>query len=594
MSDFSPYIEQIRVRLKVSEVIGKDVKLTRKGHEFSGLCPFHNEKTPSFTVNDAKGFYHCFGCGAHGDIITYTMHRQAMNFVDAVKHLANLTGVILPEKNERKETAEGAEYFKLLEEACLWYQENLKKSFGDEALSYLKHRGFSEQIIEEFKIGFSPSRNHGVPSLYQTFLARGFSKNSMLSSGLFIQTEDQREPYDRFRGRVMFPISDLKGRVIAFGGRILGDGQPKYLNSSDTDFFHKGQILYNYAQAIKHINKEQPLIVVEGYSDVISLSKAGWKAVVAPLGTALTVEQLQLLWKRNSQPFLCFDGDDAGLRASFRAAERALPLLSSQKTLKFVNLPRGEDPDSFLKSYGKEALEKIFSSPSSFVETLWQSLLSSESFSQNITPEEKAAFKNRALELIEKIEDSQVKYFYQLDFNERLRNLWYKSFKPRKSEKVASYQVSSVRKDGLLKKNSLSQKILLATLINHPTLLHEVAEQFAAIEFTEKEWNDLKHYLLETFNGKGENLKLALQMAGFGSILESILEKSLYLHAPFVAEGTDQALVLERWNELWHRSIYQELMKKDLKNSSEDMKASFDQKAWQKFKALKSSLTPVD
>jgi DNA primase len=594
MSDFSPYIEQIRVRLKVSEVIGKDVKLTRKGHEFSGLCPFHNEKTPSFTVNDAKGFYHCFGCGAHGDIITYTMHRQAMNFVDAVKHLANLTGVILPEKNERKETAEGAEYFKLLEEACLWYQENLKKSFGDEALSYLKHRGFSEQIIEEFKIGFSPSRNHGVPSLYQTFLARGFSKNSMLSSGLFIQTEDQKEPYDRFRGRVMFPISDLKGRVIAFGGRILGDGQPKYLNSSDTDFFHKGQILYNYAQAIKHINKEQPLIVVEGYSDVISLSKAGWKAVVAPLGTALTVEQLQLLWKRNSQPFLCFDGDDAGLRASFRAAERALPLLSSQKTLKFVNLPRGEDPDSFLKSYGKEALEKIFSSPSSFVETLWQSLLSSESFSQNITPEEKAAFKNRALELIEKIEDSQVKYFYQLDFNERLRNLWYKSFKPRKSEKVASYQVSSVRKDGLLRKNSLSQKILLATLINHPTLLHEVAEQFAAIEFTEKEWNDLKHYLLETFNGKGENLKLALQMAGFGSILESILEKSLYLHAPFVAEGTDQALVLERWNELWHRSIYQELMKKDLKNSSEDMKASFDQKAWQKFKALKSSLTPVD
>ncbi|MBY0461552.1 MAG: DNA primase, partial [Alphaproteobacteria bacterium] len=345
MSDFSPYLEQIRARLRVSEVIGKDVRLIRKGHEFSGLCPFHNEKTPSFTINDAKEFYHCFGCGAHGDIVTYTMHRQGLNFMDSVKHLADLTGLILPEKNEKKETAEGEEYFTLLEEACLWYQENLKKSLGDEARTYLEHRGFAGKTIEEFRLGFAPDRNQGFPSLYQTFLTKGFSKKAMLSSGLFIQSEDKREPYDRFRGRLIFPILDLKGRVVAFGGRTLGEGQPKYLNSSDTAFFHKGQILYNYANAGKQVTKDQPLIVVEGYCDVIALSQAGWKTAVAPLGTALTGEQLQLLWKRNPQPLLCFDGDNAGLRAAFRAADRALPLLSSQKTLKFINLPKGEDPD---------------------------------------------------------------------------------------------------------------------------------------------------------------------------------------------------------------------------------------------------------
>ncbi len=594
MSDFAPYIEQIRARLRVSEVIGKDVRLIRKGHEFSGLCPFHNEKTPSFTINDTKEFYHCFGCGAHGDVITYTMHRQNLSFMDAVKHLANLTGVILPEKNEKKETAEGEEYFTLLEEACLWYQENLKRSLGDEARTYLKHRGFLEKTIEEFRLGFAPDRNKGFSSLYQTFLAKGFSKRAMLSSGLFIQSEDKKEPYDRFRGRVMFPILDLKGRVVAFGGRILGEGQPKYLNSSDTVFFHKGQILYNYSNAGKHVNKDQPLIVVEGYSDVIALSEAGWKTAVAPLGTALTIEQLQLLWKRNPQPLLCFDGDNAGLRAAFRAAEKALPLLSSQKTLKFINLPKGEDPDSFLKSKGKEALRKIFSTPSSLVDTLWQGLLFSEKSLENADPEEKASFKKNALELIEKIEDSEVKYFYKLDFNERLRNLWYKPFRSRESLKTGSNQVLFSKKDGLHKKNSLSQKILLATVINHPTLLHEIAEQFAIIEFERKEWADLGDYLLESLNGDVQDLKLALQTKGFGSILEEILDKSIYVHAPFAGEGTDPAVALERWRELWQRATYQELMKKDLKHSTEDMKTSFDQKAWEKLKALKANLTSLD
>lgn len=592
MSDFSPYIEQIRARLKVSEVIGKDVRLIRKGNEFTGLCPFHNEKTPSFTINDAKEFYHCFGCGAHGDIISYTMHRQGLNFTDAVKHLASLTGIILPEKVEKKETKENEEYFALLEAACSWYQENLKRSIGDMARTYLKERGFNDKIAEEFRLGYAPDRSQGFPSLYQAFVNKGFAKKTMQSCGLFLETEDKKEPYDRFRGRLMFPILDLKGRVVAFGGRTLGNGQPKYLNSSDTAFFHKGQILYNYANASKCANKDQPLIVVEGYFDVIALAKAGWKTAVAPLGTALTVEQLQLLWKRSSQPLLCFDGDDAGLRAAFRAAEKALPFLTSQKTLKFIALPKGEDPDSFIKANGKTAFQKIVTAPLSLAETLWNSLLLSEKSLENAGPEEKAAFKKKTLDLIETIQDSQVKYFYQLDFNEKLRNLWYNSFKSSQALKPSFTQAFFQKKDSLNKKNSLSQKILLATIINHPTLLNEIVEQFAVIEFERKEWADLKQYLLENFHEDDKSLKLALQTKGFGSILREMLDKNLYIHAPFASEETDPTVALARWKELWHRAVYQELMKKDLQNSTENMKTSFDQKAWEKLKALKINLTP--
>jgi len=593
MSDLSPYIQQIQGRLKVSEVIGKDVRLIRKGHEFSGLCPFHQEKTPSFTINDMKGFYHCFGCGAHGDVITYTMHRQGLGFMDAVKHLAELTGVVLPKKSERKEEAHNPQYYDLLEEACRLYQENLKLSLGEEARDYLNHREFSKATIETFRIGFSPDKNFNSKSLYQTFLGKGFSKEILLSSGLFIQPEDKREPYDRFRGRLMFPILDLKGRVVAFGGRTLGNGQPKYLNSSDTPFFHKGQILYNYANAQKQVTKDQSFIVVEGYCDVIALWQAGWKTAVAPLGTALTDEQLQLLWKRHPQPLFCFDGDNAGLRATFRAAEKALPFLNSEKTLKFSYLPKGEDPDSFLKSQGKAPLSKLLESSSSLIETLWQSVLFSEEPSSSPTPEEKAALKKNALALIEKIEDPEVKYFYKVDFNERLRNLWYKPYKSREAEKPGVPLASLDRQSGLHKKNTLFQKILLATVINHPTLLHEVAEQLASIEFEKKEWDELKSFLFESLDKEPEDLKLFLQTNGFSSILETIFDKNIYVHAPFAQKGTDSLVALEKLNELWQKTEYQELIKKDLKSSTEDMKTSFDQKAWEKLKALKTSLASL-
>jgi DNA primase len=588
MADLAPYLDQIRSRLKVSEIVGKDVRLTRKGNEFSGLCPFHKEKTPSFTLNDAKGFYHCFGCGAHGDALHYVMQRSGMNFMDAVEHLAQLAGVVLPEK--KSISSDGKVYYEILRTACEWYEENLKRSMGEIAREYLNRRGFTLEIIEEFHLGFAPDKNQSQPPLYKILLEKGFQREKVLSSGLIIQPDDGREPYDRFRGRVMFPIHDLKGNVIAFGGRVLGDGQPKYLNSSDTSVFHKGQILYNFAQAQRHVTKDQPLIVVEGYFDVIALHQAGFKAAVAPLGTALTEEQLALLWKRNTQPLFCFDGDSAGLSAAFRAAKRALPLLTSEKTLRFCYLPKGEDPDSFLKTYGKEAFVNVLNSSGALSETLWNSLMMAHQPSAESPPEEKAAFKKNVNTAISEIVDADVRHFYFEDFNEKLRKLWYKGKTASFTERSSAKPMATLIQGHVLKKNMLSQKILLATLINHPTLLYDIAEQFALVEFGKESWQQLKQHILQNLDSGHTSLKEELHLKGFSSILEEVLDKKIYIHAPFAQEGTDSKVALERWQEIWHRVAWQESIKKDIKSSSESMKVSFDEQEWQKMKALKSSL----
>ncbi len=589
MSDLAPYIEQIRSRLKVSEIIGKDVRLTRKGNEFSGLCPFHQEKTPSFTLNDVKGFYHCFGCGEHGDIFKYVMQRSGVEFMDALQHLAQLAGVILPEK--KAISSDGKVYYDILKAACEWFEENLKRSPGEGAREYLERRGFTQKTVEEFRLGFAPDKHQNQSSLYKVLLEKGFEREKILSSGLIIQPEDDREPYDRFRGRVTFPIQDLKGNVIAFGGRVLGNGQPKYLNSSDTSIFHKGRILYNFAQAQRHVTPDQSLIVVEGYFDVIALHQGGFKTAVAPLGTAVTEEQLELLWRRSQQPLFCFDGDLAGLRASFRSAKKALPLLTSEKTLRFCYLPKGEDPDSYIKAHGKEALAAILNSSSSLSESLWNSLMMDHQPSPESTPEAKAAFKKNVLASVSEISNADVRHFYFEDFNERLRKLWYKN-------KTASFVGAPSKKPTtmptqgrVLKKNIHSQKILLATLLNHPTLLDDVAEQLALVEFDKESWEQLKQHILQSVDSSHSSLKEELHLKGFGSILEEILDKKIYSQYPFAQEGADTKVALERWQEIWHREVWQESIKKDIKNSSDSMKASFDEQEWQKMKALKSSLT---
>jgi DNA primase len=320
------FLDEIRARLACSEVIGRRVRLVRKGREHSGLCPFHNEKTPSFTVNDDKGFFHCFGCGAHGDVIGFTMKIDHLPFPEAVERLAGEAGLEMPRQTpaERARAEVENTLQDVVEAACAWYEAQLRAPAGSAGLAYLRNRGLDEATIAGFRLGFAPD---GRAALKSALLQKGFKEDLLLQAGLLVRPDDGRESFDFFRGRVMFPIADRRGRVIAFGGRVMGDGQPKYLNSRDTPLFDKGRTLYALDKARAGVAKAAELIVAEGYMDVIALHAAGFAGAVAPLGTALTEAQIEALWKLAPEPIVCLDGDAAGQRAALRAAERALPML---------------------------------------------------------------------------------------------------------------------------------------------------------------------------------------------------------------------------------------------------------------------------
>ena len=597
MTDLSLYAQQIRERLNVSEVIGRDIKLSRKGHEFSGLCPFHTEKSPSFTINDQKGFYHCFGCGAHGDVIEYVMQKHNLDFRSTIYQLAESAGIRIQETTKQIETVP-AELYQILEFSCTWFETCLQQTWGEEARDYLEQRGFHKSIQRQFRLGFSPDPKQGGLSLHQVLMQKGFDKKLILKSGVLIQTDDERV-YDRFRGRIMFPIFDLKGRVIAFGGRIIPSNsqkadQPKYLNSPETPVFHKGHVLYNYHHAFKSISKENPPILVEGYFDVIALHQAGFETALAPLGTALTEHQLNLLWRRHPCPVLCFDGDTAGVRAAFRAIERALPLLTAEKTLKICYLPEGEDPDSFLKQKSSHAFKELLHNATSLIDSLWGSLIRMQSADSLSTPEGKAFFKKKMSDLVKTIQDSDIRRFYELDIAERFNRLWYNKIRPSASfKKTAAKDAGSLTVPKVsIKKNALAQKILLATLITHPILLKEVFEQFANLDFQEESWQNMKLAMLDYSHENSKPLKDILNDLGFGPDLAFLFDKELFLHAPFAVQADNPKNVLERWLEIWQQTTWKQAIKNDLKEAQENTKKSLDNQSWQKMKALKNIFLP--
>src|SRR6202045_3471302 len=341
---FTPqFLDELRARLPVSEVVGRRVKLKRAGREWKGLSPFQQEKSPSFTVNDQKGFYHDFSSGKHGDIISFLMETEGVGFTEAVERVDSMAGVPLPavtpdgaRHEQRRKTRQD-----VMDLAAKFFADTLASRNGAKARGYLADRAISPAVQVQFRIGYAPGERF---ALKEYLGAQGIPVEDMVEAGLLVSGDDIPVPWDRFRDRVMFPIADLRGRVIAFGGRALEKDAPaKYLNSPETPLFHKGATLYNIAAARAAAHKGAALIAVEGYVDVIAMVQAGYDATVAPLGTALTTEQLGLLWKMADEPMLCFDGDDAGRRAAYRAVDLAMPRLKPGKSLKFALLPQGQD-----------------------------------------------------------------------------------------------------------------------------------------------------------------------------------------------------------------------------------------------------------
>jgi DNA primase len=414
MSLTPQWLDELRARISLSSVIGRTTRLTKAGHEFKACCPFHNEKSPSFTVNDSKGFYHCFGCGAHGDAIRWMTDQRGLSFMDAVKELAAEAGLEVPAPDPR--AAKAAEQRDSLHDvmtaAQAWFAERLASDEGTKARAYLATRGFDAHTQQRFGFGYAPEGRQALKGALSQF-----PEAMLIEAGLRIAVED-KEPYDRFRGRLMLPIEDARGRVIAFGGRILDAAKtdaPKYLNSPDTPLFDKGRTLYNLHRAGPASRQTGRLVVVEGYMDVIALAAAGIEDAVAPLGTALTERQLEMLWRLVETPVLCFDGDAAGQRAAMRAVTRALPILKPAHSLKIVRLPSGMDPDDVIKRDGSAAMVRALSEGRSLLDTVWEHERNAAPLE---TPEDKAGLKARLLAHVETIADRDIQSLYRRDLLE--------------------------------------------------------------------------------------------------------------------------------------------------------------------------------
>src|SRR6266851_1392158 len=496
------FLDELRARVSLAEVVGRHLRLIKRGREYVGLCPFHSEKTPSFSVVEDKGFYHCFGCGAHGDVIGFTMQKANLSFPEAVEDLARQAGLDVPKQS----------------------REALKRA-----------------------------------------LAKNFPEPLLVEAGLVHRGDGGGDTFDYFRHRVIFPIGDRRGRIIAFGGRVLGEGQPKYLNSPETPLFHKGRVLYGWAQArvaaARPTGDAQPsAIVAEGYMDVIALHRAGFTTAVAPLGTALTETQIEELWRLAPEPVLCFDGDAAGQRAAGRALERALPLLKPGHSLRFATLPPGEDPDTLILRQGVSAMREALDNARPLAELLWEI----ESAHKVETPEQRAALEHRLEERVRVIADRSVQEHYRSFFRNRLFDIFRRT-KPRPGRRGASQKIGpniGVRLNSVAtfegrprgEPTSLRrrrQEILLALLINHPFLLHEVAEDLAALHLPAADLDKLCHEILSihALNPDLDDtaLKLHLTEHGFGRVVQGVLSPQVLTHAAFARAGADADAVRMGW-----------------------------------------------
>lgn len=571
-------LDEIRSRLPVSRVVERHVKLKRAGREYIGLSPFKTERTPSFTVNDHKGFYHCFASAEHGDIFTFLMKVEGLAFPEAVERLASEAGVILPAAKPVDEAKASHEerMREALEEACRLFEAVLASRDGAAARAYLERRGVQLCETHAFRLGYAPG---GKLALKQHLSAKGFSLAEMQDAGLLIHGDDIEVPYDRFRGRLIFPIMDAKRRVIAFGGRaLLPDQQPKYLNSPDTELFHKGRILFNIAPAREAAKTMKGVVVAEGYMDVIALARAGFANAVAPLGTALTTDQLRLLWTMAPLPTMCFDGDKAGQKAAHRAIDTALPFLEPGRSLQFAFLPEGRDPDDMVSGGARDALAKLLAKPAPLIDVFWARERDRHPLD---TPEQRASLEARLMEAAHRIEHKSLKYHYISAFRERLRaqgqagqparqggtSSW-RTRSPSAGERrpahgksansIATSRTSSLLASRLVQAaapcSAPREALLMMAIVRHPWLLDDHLEEIASLHLDDADCCRVRNVLLTVHQTEelldNEKLLEHLSREGFGAELERI-ERACALKAdPHFASDANKEQVLEGWQHV--------------------------------------------
>ncbi len=466
------FLDELRARTPIAAVVGRRTKLARSGRQWKGCCPFHGEKTPSFYVYDDH--FHCFGCGAHGDAISFVMQSEGAGFMEAVERLAGEAGLEVPKPVPDSAERRRVDLHDVLEAASVVFQHRLFAPEGRAALGYIRERGLSEEAVRDLGLGWA---GEGRGALAAALASQGIGPDLLAEAGLMREAEHGGRPVDLFFNRVMFPIRDRRGRLISFGGRTLGDGQPKYVNGPETALFSKRRSLYGIDRARKALRPGGTLIVVEGYMDVIALQRAGFGGAVAPLGTALTEEQLGALWRLSPKPVLCFDGDAAGARAAARAAETALPLLSPERTLCLAALPEGEDPDSLIRREGEAAFRARIAAARPLSEALFDLLR--EGTVEPRTPEELAAFRARLEAAAATIPNKVLASEYRRALLARFYETHPKGGPRRRGGPARARQPLPVPDAGGV--TAERGRILVATLLNHPGLLHDVEHAFAEI-----------------------------------------------------------------------------------------------------------------
>ena len=616
------FLDELRERLLVSEVVGRRVRLKKAGREWRGLSPFNQEKTPSFFVNDQKSMWFDFSSGKNGNIFDFVMMTEGLTFPEAVERLAGEAGLALPTisreeeaRDERRKTLND-----VMELAAKFFEATLASRAGAKARGYLADRGLDPATQVKFRLGYGPAERF---ALKEHLGKEGISTADMVEAGLLVAGEDIPVPYDRFRDRVMFPITDLRGRVIAFGGRALEkDAQAKYLNSPETPLFHKGATLYNIAAARAAAHKGAPVIAVEGYVDVIAMVTAGFEATVAPLGTALTADQLVLLWKMADEPTLCFDGDSAGRRAAYRAVDLALPLIKAGKSLKFASLPEGHDPDDLVRAGGREAISEVIGAARPLAHVLWMRETEAGGFD---TPERRAAFEARIAEVTAAIGDDSVRKYYRREFGDRLRQMFDAGDRPQARQKpgrransdwrmanrkenfrhapsryspvairplfhgepyvVASAQLAaSPVHRGHRAAIPLREALILQAVINHPWLLHDHLEELAGVEFRHAGAARVKSELIDIFaHGAASDGEAMIAELGRRGLTEVAARMSKAITTPSVWGAQSEAApddVLMTWKQLvalhrqWH-SLIKELREAEQALGQETTEANY-------------------
>lgn len=569
MSD--PALERFKAAIPLGEVVGRYVSLRRRGRELVGLCPFHREKTPSFTVVEDKGFFHCFGCGAHGNAIDFVMRVEGLDFAGALQRLSDMTGIPLPERPKARESrtpkpAPGL--YEALAAACAFYRRLLASPEGERARAYLRGRGVGAEAAASFELGYAPP---GPDALARHLRGLGFAPALLEEAGLVVVREDGRL-LDRFRERLIFPIHDRRGRVVGFGGRALGDHPAKYLNSPETPLFRKGELLFNLHRAARPARSRGRLVLVEGYMDVIALAEAGIEETVAPLGTALTPAQLQLAWQLADEPVLCFDGDAAGRRAAWRAALAALPQLRPGRSLRFAFLPAGEDPDSLVRGQGAAAFAALLDAAEPLVDVLWRFELEA---AEPSTPERRAALRRRVGELVRSIADGTVRAAYAGELHARLRALMpapgrRSTGRARPQGRAGTWR--AVRPAGArrlaLEMDGLAREVaarLLVPVLRDPGLLAAHEEAFAEAELEWEEGEALRreilHWLAEAGRLDRESLLDHLSRYGFGDLVERMLQQ-----APAASSDATSGDGPEAWLEVLGRCVARARRQRDLRS----------------------------